>query len=68
MKWKDFKRQMERRYWEEMLAEHKTVTAAAAAAGINRMHVHERMKLLGIAGMYQRKGQGGNEAWRGLGH
>lgn len=67
MRWRDYKRAMQRHYWEEMLAKHGTVTAAAKAAGVNRNTVHERLKALGIEGMYSRKHQGGNGAWRALG-
>ena len=68
MKWKDFKRQMERQYWEEMLATHKTLTATAQAAGVNRTYLHKTLRRVGVSGMYQRRGQGGNQAWRSLGH
>lgn len=67
MKWKEFKRHMERQYWEQMLARHITLTAAAKAAGVNRNTAHEHLKKAGVRGMYQRKGQGGNSAWRSLG-
>lgn len=66
MKWKDFKRQMARQYWEQMLSVHRTVTSAAKAAGVNRVTAHEHLKKAGVPGMYQRKGQGGNSAWRSL--
>jgi predicted alpha-1,6-mannanase (GH76 family) len=67
VKWREFKKRMERQYWEEMLANHTTVAAAAKAAGVNRQNAHRRLKQLGVEGMYTRKGQGGNSAWRSIG-
>jgi predicted alpha-1,6-mannanase (GH76 family) len=67
MKWREFKLAMERQYWEEMLAIHTTVTAAAKAAGVNRTNAHLRLKQLGVQGAYTRTGKGGNSAWRSIG-
>jgi transposase len=66
MKWRDFKRQMERQYWDEMLSKYKTATAAAKAAGVNRNTAYEQMQKAGVRTMYERKGQGGNAFWRSL--
>lgn len=55
----------ERGYWEGLKARcNDSITAMSRQAGVSRSMIYERLGRLGL--MPERKGRGGNAAWRSL--
>lgn len=54
-----------RLYFRHLKEKHKTVAAVGRAAGLNRTHIYEIIKLLGIRNEMFTKNEG-NDAWKAI--
>lgn len=68
MTYREYRKHCDREYLTLMLARHKSVTAAARAAGIDRTFVYKLAASCGLALPRQPAGNRGNQAWQALGH
>jgi DNA-binding NtrC family response regulator len=66
VKFKEYTRECQRRYIEDLLRRARgCVSRAARMGGINRTHFYKLMRRHGIP-IKRRQARGGNDAWRSL--
>lgn len=66
MTYREYRKHCDREYLILMLARHKSVTAAARAAGIDRTMIYKIAARCGLTLPRQPAGNRGNGAWKGL--
>jgi hypothetical protein len=64
--WDEAYEQFGRQYWEQLLRAHRSVSAAACAAHVNRTHLYKLLKQFNVRPIKHRAGTFGNLAWRQL--
>lgn len=68
MTYREYRQHCDREYLTLMLIRHRTITAVARAAGIDRTFVYKLAASCGLTLPRQPAGNRGNEAWRSLGN
>lgn len=66
MTYREYRKHCDREYLSLMLDKHKTITAVARAAGIDRTFVYKLAASCGLTLPRRPAGNRGNEAWQRL--